>query len=322
MIDTAKQIHKELLGAENILLVSHKNPDGDALSSGCALMQYLRQLNKNHIAYCATPISKNLNFLPHAEYYITNPQILTNNQFDLIIVLDSGDLLYAGLDEFLKKLDYAPIVVNIDHHATNEFYGHHNLVFSNAASTTEVLYSFFKINKIAIDKYIATCLLTGIIADTAYFSNPATTAQSLKIAAELLRLGGNLNLIQGWTVKNRTVRGLKIWGQVLSRLYKNEKYDIISTILTADDLIGTEAAGAAEEVEGIANFLNNLGEGRIVLLLKDKGDGIIKASMRTTNPKIDLSALAKMFGGGGHAKAAGFSVKGKLIETENGWKII
>ncbi len=329
MIDVAKKIHQEMLGAENILLVSHKNPDGDALSSGCALMHYLRQIDKNHTAYCATPISKSLNFLPLAEYYITDPLILTDNRFDLIIVLDSGDLLYAGLDEFLKNLDYSPIVVNIDHHATNEFFGHHNLVISTAAATTEVLYNFFKINKINIDKHIATCLLTGIITDTGCFSNPATTAQSLKIAAELLRLGGNLNLIQGWTLKNRSVGGLKIWGQVLSRLYKNETYDIVSTILTADDTQGpksaglpTGQAGAAEEVEGIANFLNNLGEGRIVLLLKDGGDGIIKASMRTTDPQINLSGLAKMFGGGGHAKAAGFSVNGKLVETEKGWQVI
>lgn len=322
MIDVAKKIHQEILGAENILLVSHKNPDGDALSSGCALMQYLRQLNKNHTAYCATPISRNFNFLPLAEYFNTNPLVLTDNQFDLIIVLDSGDLFYAGLDEFLKNLDYAPIVVNIDHHATNEFFGRHNLVLAGAASTTEVLYGFFKANKIAIDKYIATCLLTGIITDTGYFSNPATTAQSLKIAAELLRLGGNLNLIQGWTLKNRSVRGLKIWGQVLSRLYKNETYDIVSTILTADDTAGQTSVNAVEEVEGIANFLNNLGEGRIVLLLKDGGDGIIKASLRTTDPLIDLSGLAKLFGGGGHAKAAGFSVKGKLIETEKGWQVV
>lgn len=322
MIDTARKIHQEILGAENILLVSHKNPDGDALSSGCALMQYLRQIDKNHTAYCATPISQNFNFLPHAEYYTTNPRILIDERFDLVIVLDSGDLLYAGLDEFLKNLDYSPVIVNIDHHATNEFFGHHNLVLSHAASTTEVLYNFFKINKIALDKYIATCLLTGIITDTGYFSNPATTAQSLKIAAELLRLGGNLNLIKGWTLKNRSVRGLKVWGQVLSRLYKNETYDIVSTILTADDTQGQESAGTDEEVEGIANFLNNLGEGKIVLLLKDKGDGIIKASLRTTDPQIDLSALAKMFGGGGHAKAAGFSVKGKLAETKKGWQVV
>lgn len=322
MIDTARKIHQEILGAENILLVSHKNPDGDTLASTCALMQYLRQIDKNHTAFCATAIAKNLSFLPHVEYFITDPASLAARHFDTVMVLDSGDLIYAGLADYLGGLPYSPTIINIDHHATNEFYGHHNLVMPEAASTTEILYNFFKINRIHIDRHIATCLLTGVVTDTGHFSNPATTAKSLKTASELLRLGGNLNLIQGWTLNNRSVRGLKVWGQVLSRLNKNEQYDIVSTVLTPADFKGQESAGTIEEVEGIANFLNNLGEGRIVLLLKDNGDGIIKASLRTTDPQIDLSGLAKLFGGGGHAKAAGFSVKGKLVETEKGWQVV
>ncbi len=316
----AKQIHQTLLKAENILIISHKNPDGDTLSSACALMQYLRQIDKPHLAFCATSISQNLAFLPQIEYFVTDPLIFQNHRFDTIVVFDSGDLFYAGVDEHLRTLPYSPTLINIDHHPTNEFYGHHNLVRPEAASTTEILYRFFKINDLKIDKYIATCLLTGIVTDTAHFSNPATTAEALKIAAELLRLGANLNLIRGWTLKNKSLTGLKLWGRVLSRLQKNEKYELAFTILTKDDR--QEFDLPDEEVEGLTNFLNNLGEAKIVCLLKEGEDDIIKVSLRTSDPEIDVSQLAKSFGGGGHAKAAGFSVRGRLIETSEGWKVI
>lgn len=316
----AKQIHQALLAAENILLIAHKNPDGDVLGSACALMQYLRRADKAHLAFCATPINQNLAFLPQVEYFVNDPTIFEKHYFDTIIILDSGDLFYAGVDQHLENLPYSPIIINIDHHPTNEFYGHHNLVRPEAASTTEILYRFFKANEIKIDKSLATCLLTGLVTDTSHFSNPATSASALKIAAELLHLGGNLNLIRGWTLKNKSLVALKIWGKVLSRLQKNEKYNLAVTILTQDDLKDNNLSD--EEAEGLANFLNNLGESKVVVLLKEKEDGIIKVSLRTSDSEIDLSRLAKFFGGGGHAKAAGFSVKGRLAETENGFKII
>lgn len=318
----AKKIHDHLQQANEVLIVSHKNPDGDTLASASALMQYLRQLNVKHTAFCATPISQNLAFLPHLEYFVTDSVLLYQRRFDTIIVVDAGDLLYAGVQEHFQKLPYSPIIINIDHHCTNELYGHYNLVLPEAASTTEVLHFYFKINGIKLDKHLATCLLTGIVTDTNNFSNPATTARSLKTASELLRAGANLRLIQGWTLKNKTLRGLKIWGKVLSRLQKNSDYDVVSTVLIPADIADNKKDVTNEEAEGLSNFLNNLGEGKIVLLLKDRGDGIIKASLRTTDPATDVSVLAKYFNGGGHAKAAGFSIPGRIIQTETGWQVI
>ncbi|KKR48884.1 MAG: MgpA protein [Candidatus Magasanikbacteria bacterium GW2011_GWC2_40_17] len=320
MITEAKKIHQEILGAENILLISHKNPDGDTLSSACAMMQYLRSLGKNHTAFCATSLNKNLAFLPHLEYFVQDPQIFKNNYFDVIIIFDSGDLLYAGVEDHFKKLDYSPTIINIDHHATNQFYGHYNLVVPEAASTTEVLYRFFQINDVDLDKHISTCLLTGIVTDTGHFTNPSTSASSLKIASRLMSGGANLRLIQGWTIKNKTLDGLKLWGKVLSRLSKNENWDIATAIISQKDLDGQNIAD--EEIEGLANFLNNLSGAKIVLLLKEKNNGVIKGSLRTTDPTIDVSKLAVFFGGGGHAKAAGFSLKGQLEEKDGIWQVV
>ncbi|MBI5731990.1 MAG: bifunctional oligoribonuclease/PAP phosphatase NrnA [Candidatus Magasanikbacteria bacterium] len=320
MLTIAKKIHAELLQADNILIVSHKNPDGDTLSSACALMQYLRRLGKNHTAFCATPINKNLSFLPHLEYFIMDPEIFRRRYFDIIVIFDSGDLSYAGVKEQMENLDYSPTLINIDHHPTNRLYGHHNLVLPEAASTTEILYRFFEINNIALDQHIATCLLTGIVTDTAHFSNPATTIASLKIASRLMERGANLRLIQGWTLKNKTMEGLKLWGKVFGRLKKNEEYDIATAIILAEDLENQKLAD--EEIEGLANFLNNLSGAKIILLLKEKKDGTVKASLRTTQPDIDVSKIAQLFNGGGHAKAAGFSVKGRLVEKDGVWRVV
>lgn len=320
MITVAKKIHQELLEADNILIISHKNPDGDTLSSACALMQYLRTVNKNHTAFCATPINKNLSFLPHLEYFVLDKDIFQKQFFDVVVVFDSGDLLYAGVEEHLKNLEYSPTIINIDHHPTNQFYGHHNMVVPTAASTTEVLYRFFQVNDIDIDKHLATCLLTGIVTDTGHFTNPSTSAASLKIASRLMTAGANLRLIQGWTLRNKTLDGLKLWGQVLSRLSKNEEYDIATAVITRKDLEENDIDD--EEIEGLANFLNNLSGAKIVMLLKEKDGGVIKGSLRTTDSQTDVSKIAQIFGGGGHAKAAGFSIKGTLEEKDGIWRVV
>jgi len=320
MTITAKKIHEEINKADNILIISHKNPDGDTLSSACALMQHLRNIGKNHTAFCATSINQNLAFLPHIEYFITDPVIFKRQSFDVIIVVDSGDLRYAGVSEHINNLEYSPIIINIDHHATNTNFGHHNLVLNTAASTTEVLYRFFQINEILIDKHIATCLLTGLVTDTSNFSNPATSAEAMKIGSRLLSSGANLKLIQGWTFKNKSLDALRLWGKVLSRLYINETHNIATAVIIPEDLI--DAKIGDEEIEGIANFLCNLTGAKIIMLLKDKGNGIVKGSLRTTDDNTDVSKIAKAFGGGGHIKAAGFSINGTLKEKDGNWAII
>jgi len=320
MITIAKKIHEVIIEAENILIISHKNPDGDTLSSACAFMQFLRIAGKNHMAFCATPINKNLAFLPHLEYFVTDIEIFQRNFFDVVVVFDSGDLAYAGVEKHLANMVHSPIIINIDHHLTNQMYGRYNLVIPKAASTTEVLYNFFKINEVALDKHIAICLLTGIITDTGHFLNPSTTANALKIASRLMDYGANLKMIQGWTMKNKTLDGLRLWGKVLSRLSKNEKYDIATAIISQNDLAGQKISD--EEVEGLANFLNNLSGAKVVLLLKEKEDGTIKGSLRTTDPDTDVSKLAQILGGGGHIKAAGFTVKGHLEEKDGEWRVV
>lgn len=311
---TAKQIHNLINNANNIVLVAHQNPDGDALGSISSLSYYLKRLDKKHQIFCATPSSSKLYDLPHL-LIPSDDQSLWQTKPDLVIVLDSGDLRYAGVEEIFNRLDHDFIIVNIDHHNTNTNFGHHNLVIKNASATAEVLYYFFYYNHIKIDKNMALSLLTGLITDTENFTNSGTSINSLKIASDLIHRGANFNLLKNWFLKDKNLNSLKLWGRTLSRLNKNEELDIVYTYLTKDDFNNFDASES--ESEGIANFLNNLGEGRASLILKEQTGGKIKGSFRTTKNDFDVSVIAKALGGGGHQKAAGFTVEGSIDNVLN-----
>lgn len=314
---TARQIYHAIQKANHIFLIPHPHPDGDALGSVAAMMQYLRRIGKNHTAFCATPASPRLAFIPHSAYIATAPAVWSELQPDVVMVFDSGDLRYAGITEHLAKLSVPPVIINIDHHATNELYGRHNLVLTTASSTTEVLRGFFKINQIPIDAAMATCLLTGLITDTDNFTNAATSEKALASASDLIARGGDLSLIQGWVFKDKSVNVLRLWGQCLSRLALHEPTGIVHTYLTLADLKKYQVSDT--EAEGIANFMNNLKDAPAALILKELDDNPanpagkqIKGSFRTTRADVDVSAWAKALGGGGHKKAAGFTVEGSI----------
>jgi len=312
MQQISRQIDKQLKKSSGIAIVIHQNPDGDAMGSASALFDYLEQLKHTPVIFCATQVPPQLQFLPYTDT-ISHDKRIFSREIDTIVILDCGDLRYAGVSDIVPG--HKATIINIDHHPTNEKYGHINLVMPESASTTEILYSFFKHNSIRINRNMATSLLTGIINDTDNFSNPATSETSLIVASELLRAGANLNLIHNWLIKNKTINSLKLWGVVLQRLNKKEDIDMAYTYLTTKDVLqyGIEDS----ETEGISNFLNKLDGAKISLLIKETIDGKIKGSFRTTRDDTDVSALAKKMGGGGHKKAAGFTVDGTIESVLN-----
>ena len=306
----ARQIYHAIQAANHIILIPHPKPDGDALGSVSAMTRYLRRIEKNHTAFCATTISPRLAFIPHAAEIATADSVWTELNPDVVMVFDSGDLRYAGIADHLKQLPHPPVIINIDHHATNELYGHHNLVLPTASSTTEVLYNFFKYNQIKIDAAMATGLLTGLITDTDNFTNAATSSRALQIASDLIRRGGDWCLIQDSVFKDKPMNALRLWGIALSRLNKDAATGVVYTCLKQEDLKKHEADEAA--ADGIANFMNNLRAAPAALVLKELDNGQVKGSLRTTRADIDVSAWAKALGGGGHKKAAGFTVPGPI----------
>jgi len=311
---TAKQIHATLVHATSVLVVSHKNPDGDTLGSATALAAYLTDAQKNVTLFCATPPAKTFDFLPHINY-VTQSEDVWHNTYDCIVVCDSGDLAYAGIDAFVAKHQPNTTIINIDHHKTNTQFGAYNLVDPDASSTCEILYNFFSHNNATITKDMATSLLTGIITDTDNFTNSATQPSTLEVGAMLLRARAEANVIKKHIYKSTPIHSFGLWAKVFERLTKHETLNICHTFIKHKDIIDHNMAES--HITPITNFLNTLHDGHAGLLFKELEDGTVKGSFRTTRNDVDVAKIAQHFGGGGHKKAAGFTVQGPIHEAIN-----
>ena len=313
-----EEIKRQVLAAERILIVGHQKPDGDCLGALSALGLFLKRQNKDYVLFCRDAVPDGLDHLPLMHEVVSDVKIFSE-QFDLFIVVDSGDLKYAGVAEYLPKIESKMIV--IDHHISNVGYGDLNLIMSDRSSTCEVLYELFGAWRVMFDKEIATALLNGMIYDTGVFSNAATGLETLKAAAQLLNFGARHYKIKSSFLRDKTLGLLKLWGKAFERLNYNEHYSIAFTALLPEDFIEC-GVDATESSQGLSNFFNDLTGVKAVLVLTDSGKGVVKGSLRTTRDDIDVSALAGIFGGGGHRKASGFSLPGKLVYNEGNWKII
>lgn len=312
-------IFAEIARAQHVMLVAHQKPDGDTTGSSLAMAHYLDSLNKPYTAFCIDEIAPQFRYLPKAKEVTNNPIHWTQAKFDLVIVFDASDLKYAGVATYVAALTHAFTLINIDHHATNKLYGKINLVRTTASSTCEVVHDLLDSVR-ALDKNMATCLMTGLITDTGSFTNLATTSSAIQAASKLLLKGVDYQQVQSSAVSSRSVGSLKLWGRAFDRLKIDPNTKIATTAITHQDMV--ELAVEGDAAEGVSNFLNGLKGVRAVVVLSERELGVIKGSCRTTDPCVDVSKLAMLLGGGGHKKAAGFSFPGRLEETANGWKIV
>lgn len=352
--------------AKRILLLTHHNPDADAVGSILGFFIAMKKLGKEVTAVCSDNVPASLQFLPFvseikketgegADFIInldcsrasvaklgykvegnTLKIVITPKDgrfkkedltvvpasvnFDLIIVLDTPDLERLGaFYEQNPELFYEAPIINIDHHPTNAYFGKVNLVDLTATSTAEILIAIIesleKEGKI-LDEYIANCLLTGIIGDTASFQNSNTTPKSLTCAAQLLAAGADQQAIVQHLFKNKTLSTLRLWGRILNQISEEPEFRFVYSKVTKEDF---RLAGAKEEeIAGVIDeLLRSVPAYDLVLLLSEREKGIA-GSLRAINPSVDCSEIAKAFGGGGHQAAAAFLISdGKLEEVED-----
>lgn len=305
----------QLLNSRHVLLVCHRGPDGDTLGSALALAQYLDNNGISSTVFCVDTPPPYLQYLPKS--YLVGPHHTAwqDPSVDTIVVVDTSDPNHAGITDYLRHIKETRsdevTTITIDHHATNQGYGDINYIESEASSACELVYNILRdANGITHD--IATCLLTGIITDTGSFSNLATTASAIHAASDLVSQGANVPVIQKNALHHRPYNTLKLWGRALERLHEDHRTGMIVTVITQDDVLECNADG--EAISGISNFLNGLRDAadKGILVLSQSRPGVIKGSLRTTSPLIDVSEFAKLYGGGGHKKAAGFSIEGTL----------
>ncbi|MDD3896951.1 MAG: DHH family phosphoesterase [Candidatus Peribacteraceae bacterium] len=234
--------------------------------------------------------------------------------YDLIVVVDTADLPLLGslYTEHIDVLSSVPIL-NIDHHISNTKFGQLQLIDPTAASATEVLYHWF-LQDPALRKTLtadtATLLLTGLITDTRSFQNPNTTPRSLEVAAELLELGARQQEIIKNIYKTKPLSTLRIWGRALNRIQIDTSGGIVWSTVSREDL--AEMGAGSKETHGLLDeLISTIPDADVHVLFTEleEGEGGLKASMRSS-PAINVSKLAaETYGGGGHARAAGFRIK-------------
>ncbi|MCK5460311.1 DHH family phosphoesterase, partial [Candidatus Parcubacteria bacterium] len=280
-----KKITSAINSAKNIVITTHQNPDGDALGSVFAMSKYLEYCGKKNQIFIDGGI-KNDYSLPFLNFNIEKN--VNWKDVDLLISLDAGDLKRVGLER-IEELLKEKIVINIDHHPSNEYFGNINLVENLAASTTEILAQFFNFVGFQIDKNTATALLLGILTDTNNFANKNTTVNSFNIVAYLLDKGANLQKFNHRQYhKNCAAQTLKFSGRIFSALQYNNKHNLAYTVITKEIIKSAEEGGCSGDIDKTIDFFNNLKGSKFAMIFKEYEDNI-KVSLRTTDKSLDLT---------------------------------
>jgi bifunctional oligoribonuclease and PAP phosphatase NrnA len=315
--------------AENILLVTHERADGDAVSSLCAMINLCEKLGKRYKAFCPGEPINQYSFLPHTEKIIFDKSAFSNQKsfldfkdFTLIIALDCGSLERTGLPEEIRGRNLNQFFIEFDHHLKNEKNSDLEIRKPEATATTEILYYFFKANQIKINKNLANCILTGILTDTGNFLYSPTSQKSINIASEMMLYGARFPQIVKNTIHNKSLPAMKVWGLALNNLKINKKYNFAFSVLTLDDIEKFSSEENEDIFDSISGFLSNLYGVKGVLFLREEKGGKLKGSLRSAHPEMDVSRLASKLGGGGHVKASGFVLEGKIEKEGNNFKII
>ncbi|MFH1012765.1 MAG: bifunctional oligoribonuclease/PAP phosphatase NrnA [Candidatus Peregrinibacteria bacterium] len=301
--------------ANRILIIPHKLPDGDTLGAALALYQTFKEMGKAPEVVCLDPPAEVFAFMPNIEIVqVGEPRL----EHEAYFILDAGATHLTGFNETHPQLfDKSLPVVNIDHHPTNEFYGKYNIVIPKAASTTAILFELLSALKIPIGRQTATCLLTGLYTDTGSFQHSNTTSEVLRIAGKLLARGANVRTIAKDIFNTTKISTMRLWGRVLKNIDQTDENVTIS-VITEKDFKDCQAN--YDEVTGVVDYVNSVPGAPYSVILTER-DGKVKGSMRTLQEDMDVAAIAANYGGGGHTKAAGFTVPGHL-EREVRWKVV
>jgi bifunctional oligoribonuclease and PAP phosphatase NrnA len=322
--------HSKLMSAKSVLVVGHISPDPDALSSIGAILELLIEKGVPFQAYADDKIEGLYSFIPH-EDLVSNEKPLDLSIFSTIIILDCGSISRTGLEKEIKNIKEEngrhnkPYIIEFDHHQPQDQYADLEIRLPNRASTTEIIYEFLENSGHEINKTIASCILIGLMSDTGHFVHPNSSFQALEVSSEVLLKGASLQKISSYIKGESSLPALKIWGRVFSRLKYNKNTKFASAALTREDFddlnLMQNKSKLADIFGDIVSFISYLPGVNVALFIREE-EGRVKGSLRANNGDVDVSHLARIFGGGGHKRAAGFSIKGELKETKDGWKVV
>ena len=298
---------------DRFVVVTHENPDGDALGSLLATTVALRGLGKDVAMYLAgeAPIPAEYQFMALDELVRTLPN---DAEERVLVAVDcaKADRMAADPGPILER---AASVVNIDHHHDNTRFGDVNLIVADASSTGEVLRDVFAGLGVELTPEIAEPLYIALVTDTGRFQYANTTAKSLRLAAELVEAGADIHAVFQQVYESVEFAKLKLLARALDRARVLEGGRIVVSNLVRTDFADV---GAVEPYsEGIIDYLRAVEGSELAVLIREppRDEGPTRrVSLRASVDELDVSAIARLFGGGGHRQASGFSSEASVDE--------
>ncbi len=300
-----ERVASEIRNRDRFLLTAHEGPDGDALGSLLGMHHLLTQLGKDSVMFLAAkefPLPIEYRFLPLEEVFHEPPADMTDRT---AIFLDCGNIDRMPVD-FLS--DDGLFTINVDHHHDNTMFGDVNLVEIDASCTAEIVYELAILLGARLTPEMATALYVGLITDTGKFMYDNTNARTHRIAADLIEAGVDVDETYRRLYERVPLEKLRLLSRALERIEHHCDGTLVLAYIRAADY---EASGAGEEMtEGIIDHLRSVDGVRVAALIRDLGDrgrAARKVSLRSSDGSVDVSAIARSSGGGGHKRAAGFS---------------
>lgn len=305
MNDLIRQIEQ----AETIAVAGHLRPDGDCVGSCMGLYSYIKKnYPDKEVHVCLEEFPDSFSYLRDEEALV--PLSGGKKNYDLFIALDCGDTERLG--EASVLMDKSSCVCCVDHHITNTRYGRLNIVEPDASSTSEILYGLMDPEKIGYET--ACALYTGIVHDTGVFKHSCTSSKTMRIAGELMDKGIPFGKIIDGSFYMKSYKQLQIMGRCLMESVRILDGRCIFSVVRRSVLDFYEAKPS--DLDGVIDQMRTTEGIEVAILLDEREPGEYKVSMRS-NDIVDVSKICKYFGGGGHVRAAGCTIKGAAFDVIN-----
>lgn len=292
------------LAGRRIAVIGHARPDGDCIGAQVALARVLNARGFDVICVNADPVPRRLLFLVAGMKFFRTDEVLRSGEERAAILVDCADNLRPG--ERLKEF-YATPAAAIDHHLSNVGYAAANLVDSGSAATCEILAGVFFDNDLPVDAQAAQALFTGILTDTGQFRFSSTSRRCFVLAGELVARGAKPTEAGYQLYERETAGKLKLLQHFLASLKMECGGRVCIGVLAPGAF--EETGSNSEDTEGLVDYARSIEGVEIGALVEQRPDGTVKASLRAKEPALRVDQVAAEFGGGGHACAAGLSLK-------------
>jgi phosphoesterase RecJ-like protein len=307
-------VAEAIRGNDRFLLVTHENPDGDALGSILGTKLALDSLGKDSVMFLSGELAlpQEYAFMDLDELRRELPDDAANR---VVLALDCANASRTGLSpEFIEA---APLVVDVDHHHDNTRFGRINLILPEASSTGEIVRDLLAELGVALTPEIAEALYVALVTDTGRFQYANTTPKSLRLAAELVEAGVDVHRVFQGIYESVEFAKLKLLAKAFERAELYEGGRLVVSYLLRDDF--NELGVGEEYAEGIIDYLRAVDGAEMAATIREPPEpsgADRRISMRAASDELDVSAIARKRGGGGHRQAAGFSTPESVDEIK------